>query len=185
MGKKKKRRATQPGGAAQGDSGGGETSTRRRTRRAHKQSAGGAAQLPVLPYVRPLETTSAGWRRPVSGGDDNMVIRSITVTLNRLVQANFEDLLFELKSLGISTQPLLEELIRQVFDKAVNEAKWASMYARLCLRLSTEIATPPLFDVDGKPLTFRRLLLNLCLREFEGNQWKANKKIPREGLDEA
>jgi translation initiation factor 4G len=58
------------------------------------------------------------------------------------------------------------------------------MYAKLCKRLADEIKIP-LKDDEGKPVTFKRLLLNRCQEEFQQNQWKANKKIPREGLTEA
>ena len=52
----------------------------------------------------------------------------------------------------------------QVFEKALDEPKYSSMYAQLCKRLAE---TAPNFDPPEKPCTFRRLLLNKCRDEFE------------------
>ena len=42
------------------------------------------------------------------------------------------------------------------------------MYADVCLRLSKELPEFPGESADGKPMTFRRILLNTCQEEFEG-----------------
>ncbi len=52
----------------------------------------------------------------------------------------------------------------QVFEKALDEPKYSSMYAQLCKRLAENA---PNFDPPDKPCTFRRLLLNKCRDEFE------------------
>lgn len=57
-----------------------------------------------------------------------------------------------------------------IFEKALDEPKYSSMYAQLCKRLSEEA---PNFDTPPHPCTFRILLLNKCRAEFE-NRSKAN-----------
>lgn len=51
----------------------------------------------------------------------------------------------------------------QIFDKALDEPKYSSMYAQLCKRLTEEA---PNFEASG-PCTFRIHLLNQCRAEFE------------------
>jgi translation initiation factor 4G len=58
----------------------------------------------------------------------------------------------------------------QIFDKALDEPKYSSMYAQLCKRLSEEA---PNFEPPNSPCTFRLLLLNKCRTEFE-NRSKAS-----------
>lgn len=48
---------------------------------------------------------------------------------------------------------------RQIFEKALDEPKYCSMYAQLCKRLSEEA---PNFDPPDGPCTFNRLLLSKC-----------------------
>ena len=54
----------------------------------------------------------------------------------------------------------------QIFEKALDEPKYSSMYAQLCKRLADNA---PNFDPpeQGQTTTFRRLLLSKCRDEFE------------------
>ncbi len=60
----------------------------------------------------------------------------------------------------------------QIFEKALDEPKYSSMYAQLCKRLSEEA---PNFETPPSPCTFRILLLNRCGKEFE-NRSKASEE---------
>ncbi|PSN51862.1 Eukaryotic translation initiation factor 4 gamma 2 [Blattella germanica] len=60
-------------------------------------------------------------------------------------------------------------IFRKIFEKALDEPKYSSMYAQLCKRLSEEA---PNFEHPNGPCTFRLLLLNKCRTEFE-NRSKA------------
>lgn len=51
-----------------------------------------------------------------------------------------------------------------IFEKALDEPKYSSMYAQLCKRLSEEA---PNFEADDSACTFRVLLLNKCKVEFD------------------
>ena len=61
----------------------------------------------------------------------------------------------------------------QIFEKALDEPKYSSMYAQLCKRLAENA---PNFDPPDKPCTFKRLLLNKCKDEFENRyiHWMTN-----------
>jgi len=52
-----------------------------------------------------------------------------------------------------------------IFEKALDEPKYSSMYAQLCKRLSEH--APNLEPPESKITTFKRLLLNKCKDEFE------------------
>ena len=53
----------------------------------------------------------------------------------------------------------------QIFEKALDEPKYSSMYAQLCKRLAENA---PNFDPpESSVCTFKRLLLNKCRLEFE------------------
>lgn len=53
----------------------------------------------------------------------------------------------------------------QIFEKALDEPKYSSMYAQLCKRL---VEKAPNFDPpDSTACTFKRLLLKKCRDEFE------------------
>lgn len=62
----------------------------------------------------------------------------------------------------------------QIFEKALDEPKYSSMYAQLCKRLTEEA---PNFDPPSSPCTFRVLLLNKCKKEFE-NRSQATELYP-------
>lgn len=65
---------------------------------------------------------------------------------------------------------VIKVFVFQIFDKALDEPKYSSMYAQLCKRLSEEA---PNFEPPNSPCTFRLLLLNKCRTEFE-NRSKAS-----------
>lgn len=104
--------------------------------------------------------------------DDEAVFRRVRGILNKLTPDKFEKLCHELLSVGIETKYILKGVILLVFEKALDEPKYSSMYAQLCLRLSEEA---PNFDDPGKTgnSTFRRLLLKQCEEEFN-NRTKAS-----------
>lgn len=65
--------------------------------------------------------------------------------------------------------------VLQIFEKALDEPKYSSMYAQLCKRLTEEA---PNFEPAGKPCTFKLLLLNKCRTEFE-NRAQATKAFEK------
>ncbi|RUS87631.1 hypothetical protein EGW08_004616, partial [Elysia chlorotica] len=85
--------------------------------------------------------------------------------LNKLTPEKFDKLSLELLNVGIETQVILRGIILLIFEKALEEPKYSSLYAQLCHRLCEDSPNfdPPTSSVN----TFRRLLLTRCQDEFE------------------
>lgn len=84
--------------------------------------------------------------------------------LNKLTPEKFQKLSDDLLALELDSDKVLKGVILLIFEKALDEPKYSSMYAQLCKRLSEEA---PNFEPEGQPCTFKLLLLNKCRTEFE------------------
>lgn len=62
----------------------------------------------------------------------------------------------------------MQDVISLIFDKAVLEPTFCPMYAQLCSELNEAIPAFPPQEPDGKEITFKRILLNICQVAFEG-----------------
>ena len=144
-------------------------------------------------------TGAAGPPPGVPGGgrmDPEMVQRKVKANLNKMTPEKFEkisDQLLEItaQSKDESDGRTLRQVIQLTFEKATDEAHWASMYARFCRRM-LESVSPEIKDdearnkmgvlITGGPL-FRKYLLDQCQREFEQG-WKINLPPRPEGNTE-
>lgn len=70
----------------------------------------------------------------------------------------------DLLNIGLETETIIRGVIILIFDKALDEPNYSSMYAQLCKRLSEEV---PNFEKTNESCTFCILLLNKCRTEFE------------------
>lgn len=78
--------------------------------------------------------------------------------------------------MGIETNTILHGVILLIFEKALDEPKYSSMYAQLCHQLCEDA---PNFEASSSNIsTFRRLLLNKCQDEFE-NRSRATEVFDR------
>lgn len=93
-----------------------------------------------------------------------MVFRKVRGILNKLTPEKFQKLSDDLLRIELSSSIILKGVILLIFEKALDEPKYSSMYAQLCKRLSEEA---PNFEPPDKPCTFRVLLLNKCKTEFD------------------
>eukprot|EP00094_Tigriopus_californicus_P009065 TCALIF_08738-PA protein Name:"Similar to Eif4g2 Eukaryotic translation initiation factor 4 gamma 2 (Mus musculus)" AED:0.08 eAED:0.04 QI:597/0.5/0.2/0.8/1/0.8/5/650/1211 len=84
--------------------------------------------------------------------------------LNKLTPEKFEKLTVDILNVGLESTVILKGVILLIFEKALDEPKYSSMYAQLCKRLAEKA---PNFDAPGKLCTFKRLLLTKCKDEFE------------------
>ncbi|ROT42794.1 hypothetical protein SODALDRAFT_319397 [Sodiomyces alkalinus F11] len=148
--------------------------------------------------VKPIAISSTGWK-PTSIGnrgppaaaasghmDPEMVQRKVKAALNKMTPEKFEkiaDQIFEIasQSKNESDGRTLRQVIQLTFEKATDEAHWASMYAKFCKRMldtmSPDIRDENLKDKAGEVICggalFRKYLLNRCQEEFERG-WKMN-----------
>lgn len=97
---------------------------------------------------------------------NDIVFRRVRGILNKLTPEKFYKLSDELLSTGLDSPTILKGVILLIFEKALDEPKYSSMYAQLCRRLCEEA---PNFEksISNSASTFRRLLLSKCQDEFE------------------
>ena len=101
-----------------------------------------------------------------------MQSRKVRGILNKLTPEKFDKLCLELLNVGVESKLILKGVILLIGDKTLEEPKYSSLYAQLCLRLAEDA---PNFDgpaAEGQPgqkksTTFRRLLISKLQDEFE------------------
>uniref|UniRef100_A0A8C7E350 Eukaryotic translation initiation factor 4 gamma 2 n=1 Tax=Naja naja TaxID=35670 RepID=A0A8C7E350_NAJNA len=100
------------------------------------------------------------------------IFRKVRGILNKLTPEKFDKLCLELLNVGVESKLILKGIILLIVDKALEEPKYSSLYAQLCLRLAEDA---PNFDgpsAESHPgqkqsTTFRRLLISKLQDEFE------------------
>uniref|UniRef100_A0A8C5WGD9 Eukaryotic translation initiation factor 4 gamma 2 n=1 Tax=Leptobrachium leishanense TaxID=445787 RepID=A0A8C5WGD9_9ANUR len=101
------------------------------------------------------------------------IFRKVRGILNKLAPEKFDKLCLELLNAGVDSKLILKGVILLIVDKALEEPKYSSLYAQLCLRLAEDAP-----NFDGPPegtagpkqssvSTFRRLLISKLQDEFE------------------
>ncbi|XP_063379747.1 eukaryotic translation initiation factor 4 gamma 2 [Cydia fagiglandana] len=101
---------------------------------------------------------------PDGDAKHDTIFRKVRGILNKLTPEKFQKLSDDLLGLELDSDKVLKGVILLIFEKALDEPKYSSMYAQLCKRLSEEA---PNLEPPGQPCTFRLLLLNKCRAEFE------------------
>ncbi|KAL8497574.1 hypothetical protein ACS0TY_021056 [Phlomoides rotata] len=96
------------------------------------------------------------------------VLKTVKGILNKLTPEKFDLLKGQLIDSGITTADILKGVISLIFDKAVLEPTFCHMYALLCSDLNAKLPSFPSDEPDGKEITFKRILLNICQEAFEG-----------------
>lgn len=121
---------------------------------------------------RSLSSSKRRWIPPSSLRRDaltpdnkyDLTFRKVRGILNKLTPEKFHKLSNDILNVGLDSTTILKGVILLIFEKALDEPKYCSMYAQLCKRLSEEA---PNFDPPDGPCTFNRLLLSKCQDEFE------------------
>ena len=88
-------------------------------------------------------------------------VRQATSILNRIAPDNMERLAVELKEILRADGPIVREIVRRIFLKAVLEPKYCKLYTELCYLLFKQDAPTERFT------EFRGHLLDLCQDEFQ------------------
>lgn len=101
--------------------------------------------------------------------------------LNKLTPENFQKLSDELLQIELGSKVILKGVVHLIFQKALDELKYSSMYAQLCKRLSIEVQN---FEYDDKKKTttdqannnstFMNILLSVCRDKFETRASESN-----------
>ncbi|KZS12035.1 Eukaryotic translation initiation factor 4G-like protein [Daphnia magna] len=93
------------------------------------------------------------------------ILRTIRGILNKLTPSNYQRLLAKIQETNIDSQDCLAGVIRIFFAKVVEESIFASIYAKMCLALSTKDVASS--SDPAETINFRKLILSHCQREFE------------------
>ncbi|KAI1417714.1 hypothetical protein F5Y13DRAFT_185046 [Hypoxylon sp. FL1857] len=174
-----------------------------------KTEAQAAKTMPLTQgmKIEALSTSSTGWK-PISIGkvaqapapgqgllDPSMVQRKVKAALNKMTPENFDKISDQILQIAAQSKDesdgrTLRQVIQLTFEKATDEAHWASMYAKFCKRMlemmSPEIRDESIKDKNGQVVSggalFRKYLLNRCQEEFERG-WQVSLPQPKEGDD--
>ncbi|KAI9726195.1 MAG: hypothetical protein M1828_001868 [Chrysothrix sp. TS-e1954] len=148
--------------------------------------------------IKGLEVSGGGWKPTSIGGQGaaapdlsgnlapDMVQRKVKSNLNKMTPERFEKIADQILAIASQSKSesdgrTLRQVIALTFEKACDEAHWASMYAKFCQRMlqdmSVDIKDDNARDKNGNPLVggplFRKYLLNRCQEEFERG-WQIN-----------
>ncbi|KAL4785790.1 hypothetical protein BJX76DRAFT_355838 [Aspergillus varians] len=158
-----------------------------------------------------LQVSASGWKPrsvgqgaaaaasgPTPGGlmPPDVVQRKVKAALNKMTPENFPRISGQIleivsQSKDESDGRTLRQVIQLTFEKATDEAHWASIYARFCKSMlesmSADIKDENIRDRNGNVVAggslFRKYLLNRCQEEFERG-WKVNLPPKPEGVTE-
>lgn len=101
--------------------------------------------------------------------DKERVLKTVKGILNKLTPEKFDLLKGQLIDSGITSADILKGVIGLIFEKAILEPTFCTMYAQLCSDLNDKLPPFPSEEPGGKDITFRRLLLDNCQEAFEGS----------------
>ncbi|UKZ78219.1 hypothetical protein TrVFT333_005954 [Trichoderma virens FT-333] len=149
--------------------------------------------------VKPITISATGWKASSLGKapataapqpgqllDPETVQRKVKAALNKMTPEKFDRIADQIlviasQSKDESDGRTLRQVIQLTFEKATDEAHWASMYAKFCKRMletmSPDIRDENIKDKNGNVVSggnlFRKYLLNRCQEEFERG-WTSN-----------
>jgi len=176
-----------------------------------KAEAQAAKTMPLTQgqEVKPITVSATGWKpmsisnkvvhNPTAAAaqtatlDPATVQRKVKAALNKMTPEKFDKISDQILAIALQSKDeedgrTLRQVIQLTFEKATDEAHWASMYAKFCKRMldmmSPEIRDTTILDKNGNVVSggalFRKYLLNRCQEEFERG-WKIDLPKPKEG----
>jgi translation initiation factor 4G len=95
--------------------------------------------------------------------------------LNKLTPEKFQPLSDDLLRLNLNSKKILLGVIHLIFEKALDDPKYSSMYAQLCRRISKE-GSPLESDSDNRYI-FEILLIRVCQDKFVNRSQYSEKII--------
>ncbi|KAB8299836.1 hypothetical protein EYC80_000083 [Monilinia laxa] len=138
-----------------------------------KQEAQAAAKMPLTSgmEIKPIQISSTGWKPrsvgqsqsatgaagPTPGAvpgaglmDPDMVQRKVKAALNKMTPEKFDKIADQILAIAAQSRDeadgrTLRQVIQLTFEKATDEAHWASMYAKFCKRM-LETMSPEIKD---------------------------------------
>uniref|UniRef100_A0AAY5KYE8 Eukaryotic translation initiation factor 4 gamma 2 n=1 Tax=Esox lucius TaxID=8010 RepID=A0AAY5KYE8_ESOLU len=143
----------------------------------YPKSVGNSEFLGKTPgHSAPRWVPSRSTRRDANSSNEkerhDAIFRKVRGILNKLTPEKFDKLCLELLNVGVDTKLVLKAIILLIVDKALEEPKYSSLYAQLCLRLAEDAPnfdgpSPEIQTSQKQSTTFRRLLISKLQDEFE------------------
>ncbi|GME64009.1 hypothetical protein GTA08_BOTSDO05754 [Neofusicoccum parvum] len=192
-------------------SGSGRKGQSRRGNAARANEEKEAKQMPLTAgqELKPLVRSTTGWvpqsltqptAAQASSTSTNLtpdvVQRKVKAALNKMTPEKFDRISDQILEIAKQSENetdgrTLRQVIQLTFEKACDEAHWASMYAKFCKRMletmSPAIKDENVRDKNGNPVLggnlFRKYLLNRCQEDFEQG-WESNLPMKKEGESE-
>lgn len=120
-----------------------------------------------LPALHKSESAYKMGKTVTEDPEEEKAQKALKSMLNKITPQNFPKITAQIidKINERKKAITLQGFIDQIFDKALTETTFAELYADLVSKLNP--ALPALDDEEGKPVQFRRTLLNKCQDEFE------------------
>eukprot|EP01006_Ploeotia_vitrea_P041014 TRINITY_DN66477_c8_g4_i1.p1 TRINITY_DN66477_c8_g4~~TRINITY_DN66477_c8_g4_i1.p1 ORF type:complete len:792 (-),score=481.46 TRINITY_DN66477_c8_g4_i1:158-2509(-) len=125
--------------------------------------------------VKALEKSDKGYKVTRNKDDiahEERVKREMQAVLNKLTPEKFEKLAAQVVDMKITSVEVLMIVVEAVFEKALAEPNFSPTYAKFSEQLGKDLPSFPVLDEQGNELqgamSFRRILLNMCQKEFEG-----------------
>ena len=120
--------------------------------------------------------------------DTQEVVRKARGILNKLTPEKFHTLTEQMQQLDISSEERLRSVIDLIFEKAVAEPSFSVAYANLCACLmQVKVSVGEQGDTEGSQavsnLSFRKVLLTRCQKEFEKDKELPSKQKMQELID--
>lgn len=195
-----------------GSTRGGARSGSKRDNKSNRHDAKDDQSMPLTSGMdlKPIAVSQSGWKArslagpslsgPALGGDGllppDVVQRKVKSHLNKMTPEKFDKIADQVLEIAAQSKDesdgrTLRQVIQLTFEKATDEAHWASMYAMFCKRMlesmSVDIKDENIKDKHGAVVTggnlFRKYLLNRCQEEFERG-WKTMLPDKPEGQTE-
>ncbi|XP_076472340.1 uncharacterized protein LOC143301823 isoform X2 [Babylonia areolata] len=92
------------------------------------------------------------------------LLRQFQSILNKLTPEKLDKLSAQALGVKIDSEARLEGVTNLIFEKAIDEQKFARVYAEFCNNL---LKLPKVLNKEGREVTFRGVLLTKCQKEFE------------------
>ncbi|CAH2327544.1 eukaryotic translation initiation factor 4 gamma 1 isoform X3 [Pelobates cultripes] len=105
---------------------------------------------------------------PTMAKAQELIRSKVCSILNKITPQTFQHLIKQVKDLSIHTEYQLKAVVEVIFEKAIAESYFAVVNASMCNWLI--MIEVPTEDNPEESITFRRLLIRLCQKEFEGGE---------------
>lgn len=118
--------------------------------------------------------------------EDLAMLREVKMLLNKLTEEKFEIITQQILQIGVLKTGMTTGVIDMLFDKAVEEPRYAPLYARLCHRiwlfeieaLKRELPADQHADI-GKKSVFRKSLVTKCQVEYDTKRAYSKQRLEK------